>query len=142
MIGNDRRAEEIRQVFEKSGYPGYPKKDAKDKEATMRRPITPCLAIKMLHSCIWNEPPTLGSNSIFSSSTRSSIVFALTLATPTCCTGSGCRSDNDIPILKQAKAESASGNRYDNSYPQIYPQGTVPTVIFSDLAAPAENSSR
>jgi hypothetical protein len=33
VIGNERRAEEIRQVFEKSGYPGYLKKDAKDKEA-------------------------------------------------------------------------------------------------------------
>jgi hypothetical protein len=27
-------------------------------------------------------------------------------------------------------------------YPQIYPQRTVPTVPFSDLAAPVENVSR
>jgi tetratricopeptide (TPR) repeat protein len=33
VIGNERRAEEIRQVFLKSGYPGYLTKDAKDKEA-------------------------------------------------------------------------------------------------------------
>jgi hypothetical protein len=29
----------------------------------------------------------------------------------------------------------------ENSYPQIYPQGMVPTVPFSDLAAPAEKVS-
>jgi hypothetical protein len=43
----------------------------------------------------------------------------------------------DIPILKQAKAEytkllwKRSGR--EDSYPQIYPQGTVPTVLLSDL---------
>ena len=41
-----------------------------------------------------------------------------------------------------AKAEYRSCNKRENSYPQIYPQGTVPTVLFSDLAAPAENVSR
>jgi eukaryotic-like serine/threonine-protein kinase len=33
MRGNERRAEELREVFEKSGYRGYARKDAKDHEA-------------------------------------------------------------------------------------------------------------
>jgi serine/threonine protein kinase/tetratricopeptide (TPR) repeat protein len=33
VLGNNHRAEELRQVFEKSGYSGYLRKDAKDKEA-------------------------------------------------------------------------------------------------------------
>lgn len=33
VLGNEQRAEEIRHVYEKSGYPGYLRKDAKDKEA-------------------------------------------------------------------------------------------------------------
>jgi tetratricopeptide (TPR) repeat protein len=32
-LGNEQRAKEILQVFEKSGYPGYLRRDAKDKEA-------------------------------------------------------------------------------------------------------------
>jgi tetratricopeptide (TPR) repeat protein len=32
-LGNEQRAKEIRQIFEKSGYPGYLRRDAKDKEA-------------------------------------------------------------------------------------------------------------
>jgi tetratricopeptide (TPR) repeat protein len=33
VLGNEQRAKELKQVFEKAGYPGYLKKDAKDKEA-------------------------------------------------------------------------------------------------------------
>jgi tetratricopeptide (TPR) repeat protein len=33
VLGNEKRAKELRDVFEKSGYPGYLRKDAKDKEA-------------------------------------------------------------------------------------------------------------
>jgi len=32
VLGNEQRAEELRRVFEKSGYPGYLRKDAKDLE--------------------------------------------------------------------------------------------------------------
>jgi tetratricopeptide (TPR) repeat protein len=32
-LGNEMRAKELREVFERSGYPGYLRKDAKDKEA-------------------------------------------------------------------------------------------------------------
>jgi len=39
-----------------------------------------------------------------------------------------------------SKAQEGFWSR--NSYPQFYPQGTVPTVPFNDLAAPAENVSR
>ena len=31
---------------------------------------------------------------------------------------------------------SSKSLQREHSYPQIYPQGTVPTVLFSDLAAP------
>jgi serine/threonine protein kinase/tetratricopeptide (TPR) repeat protein len=33
FLGNERRAKELKQIFEKAGYRGYLKKDAKDKEA-------------------------------------------------------------------------------------------------------------
>jgi tetratricopeptide (TPR) repeat protein len=33
VLGNEKRAKELRGVFERSGYPGYLRKDAKDKEA-------------------------------------------------------------------------------------------------------------
>jgi TolB-like protein/DNA-binding winged helix-turn-helix (wHTH) protein len=33
VLGNEKRAGELRQVFEKTGYPGYLRKDAKDNEA-------------------------------------------------------------------------------------------------------------
>jgi len=33
VLGNEKRAKELREVFERSGYPGYLRKDAKDKEA-------------------------------------------------------------------------------------------------------------
>jgi serine/threonine protein kinase len=33
VLGNERRAKELKQVFENAGYPGYLRKDAKDKEA-------------------------------------------------------------------------------------------------------------
>ena len=33
VLGNTLRAEEVRRSFEQSGYPGYLKKDVKDKEA-------------------------------------------------------------------------------------------------------------
>jgi hypothetical protein len=32
VLGNEKRAEELRLVFEKTGYRGYLRKDAKDKE--------------------------------------------------------------------------------------------------------------
>jgi len=32
-LGNEQRAKELRQVFDKAGYPGYLKKDAKEKAA-------------------------------------------------------------------------------------------------------------
>lgn len=33
VLGNEKRSKELREVFERSGYPGYLRKDAKDKEA-------------------------------------------------------------------------------------------------------------
>jgi len=33
VLGNEKRAQELKEVFERSGYPGYLRKDAKDKEA-------------------------------------------------------------------------------------------------------------
>jgi heme-degrading monooxygenase HmoA len=44
--------------------------------------------------------------------------------------------------LSARKFPSSKSSRRENSYPQIYPQRTVPTVLFSDLAAPVENVSR
>jgi hypothetical protein len=48
----------------------------------------------------------------------------------------------DLPSSSKPKPSMRGWNRSENSYPQIYPQRTVPTVPFSDLAAPAEIVSR
>ena len=45
-----------------------------------------------------------------------------------------------MPVIHESSTATLAVQRSlseENSYPQIYPQGTVPTVPFSDLAAPA-----
>jgi hypothetical protein len=46
------------------------------------------------------------------------------------------------PTVKDVAQASRTSFWSRNSYPQIYPQRTVPRVPFSDLAAPVENVSR
>ena len=50
-----------------------------------------------------------------------------------------------MPVIHESSTATLAVQRSlseENSYAQIYPQGTVPTVLFSDLAAPVENVSR
>jgi len=87
-LGNEKRAKELRVVFEKSGYRGYLRKDAKEKKAPatsmMKLLITPFLVIRMPLSQRFNERPILGRDSITSSSTQDWTAFVPTRATPNC----------------------------------------------------------
>ena len=57
LQGHEARAEELRQVFERSGYKGFLKKAAKDSEneGSTRPVITPCSARRMLRSRLWSK---------------------------------------------------------------------------------------
>ena len=92
--------------FEKSGYTGYLRKNAKDTEAGGDH-YGAAVVYAMLGEndaafAALEKAVAAGNHVDTSNLTRDSIISAPTRVIPTCCVGWGCRSKRpDIPILKE-----------------------------------------